>query len=393
MFIAVCQTPGNSPFAPDRSGDVQSPGISKMGKRCGTAAHRLAPVQRVPGRGTVRMRPSALATGFPFPSCSSPVSHPIHLILSPGTRIVTRSEASRLGGGPSIPAGAVAVITESPADARHAYKVRLNDGAEAMLRRAAFSILKEFKSGEAGAPESGPDEAEFSLWAPFIIYRCVVGSQAFGLNDDASDVDRRGIYLPPADLHWSLYSIPEQIETNPTQEAYWELQKFLVMALKANPNILECLHTPLVEHATPLALELLAHRSVFLSKLIYQTYNGYVLSQFKKLEQDLRARGEIKWKHAMHLMRLLISGISALREGELRVRLDEHRPALLAIKRGEQPWPEVNLWRLSLHREFDQAFATTRLPERPDYAWANNFLLKARREMVNTPGLHPSPSS
>ncbi len=339
------------------------------------------------------MHPSALATGFPFPSCSPPVSHPIHLILSPGTRIVTRSEASRLGGGPPIPAGAVAVITDSPTDAHHAYRIRLNDGTEAMLRRAAFSILKEFKAQEAGAVDPSPDEAEFSQWTPFVIYRCVVGSQAFGLSDDHSDVDRRGIYLPPADLHWSLYGVPGQIEENATQEAYWELQKFLVMALKANPNILECLHTPLVEHATPLARELLDHRSVFLSRLIYQTYNGYVMSQFKKLEQDLRARGEIKWKHAMHLMRLLISGISALREGELRVCLDEHRPALLAIKRGEQPWTEVNAWRLSLHREFDQAFSTTRLPERPDYAWANQFLLKARRTMVDTPHLSSSHQS
>jgi len=28
-------------------------------------------------------------------------------------------------------------------------------------------------------------------------------------------------------------------------------------------------------------------------------------------------------------------------------------------------------------------FASTRLPERPDYAWANEFLLKARRQGVN----------
>ncbi|HKQ38706.1 MAG TPA: nucleotidyltransferase domain-containing protein [Verrucomicrobiae bacterium] len=209
--------------------------------------------------------------------------------------------------------------------------------------------------------------------------------QAFGLSDDASDVDRRGIYLPPANLHWSLYGVPEQIENNDTQEAYWELQKFLVMALKANPNILECLHTPLVEHSTPLAQELLAARQRFLSKLIYQTYNGYVMSQFKKLEQDLRARGEIKWKHAMHLMRLLLSGITALREGELRVRLDEHRDALLRIKRAEQPWPDVNGWRLRLHKEFDEAFASTKLPDRPDYSWANEFLLKARRLMVTEP--------
>ena len=74
-------------------------------------------------------------------------------------------------------------------------------------------------------------------------------------------------------------------------------------------------------------------------------------------------------------------GISALREGDLRLRLDEERDALLTIKRGERPWPDVNAWRLRLHKEFDEAFASTQLPERPDYAWANEFLLKARRAM------------
>jgi len=67
--------------------------------------------------------------------------HPTHLILSPGTRIVTRNETNPIGGGAPIPGGAVGAIIDSPADAYHAYKVRLNDGREAMLRRAEFSIL------------------------------------------------------------------------------------------------------------------------------------------------------------------------------------------------------------------------------------------------------------
>ena len=54
------------------------------------------------------------------------------------------------------------------------------------------------------------------------------------------------------------------------------------------------------------------------------------------------------------------------------------------IKRGERPWPDVNAWRLRLHKEFDEAFASTQLPERPDYAWANKFLLKARRQQVES---------
>src|SRR5262249_35360498 len=161
------------------------------------------------------------------------------------------------------------------------------------------------------------------------------------------------------------------------QEAYWELQKFLVLALKANPNILECLYTPLVEKATPLAEELLAMRSIFLSRLVYQTFNGYVLSQFKKMQADIRNHGTVKWKHVMHLMRLLISGIGVLRDGLVPVRVEEHREQLLAIKRGNTPWEETEKWRLSLHAEFDRAFAETKLPDRPDYEKANDFLLKA----------------
>jgi len=35
-----------------------------------------------------------------------------------------------------------------------------------------------------------------------------------------------------------------------------------------------------------------------------------------------------------------------------------------------------------LHREFDRAFATTSLPERPNYEKANQFLIEARRSAI-----------
>jgi uncharacterized protein len=155
------------------------------------------------------------------------------------------------------------------------------------------------------------------------------------------------------------------------------------LALKANPNVLECLYSPLVELTTPLAQELLELRSHFLFQLVYQTYNGYVLSQFKKLEQDLRNHDQIRSKHAMHLIRLLLSGITLLRGGVVPVRVEEYRPQLLAIKHEQMAWDEVNAWRLRLHQEFDAAFTTTELPERPDYAKANDFLIRARRSRVN----------
>lgn len=84
----------------------------------------------------------------------------------------------------------------------------------------------------------------------------------------------------------------------------------------------------------------------------------------------------------MHLIRLLLSAVVALREGYIPVDVGDHRDALLTIRRGEMTWDAVNAWRLQLHQEFDQAFQETALPERPDYETVNAFLIRARRTMV-----------
>jgi predicted nucleotidyltransferase len=300
------------------------------------------------------------------------------LVLPTGTQIVTRVEMYSAPGEPVRPRGAVGVIVAAPDGGEREYRVRFPDGAEAALRREEIAIRRHVQ--HEGLRTAGVT-ADADLYR-YVIYRCVIGSRVYGLDEEGSDTDRRGIYLPPAERHWSLFGVPEQLENHATQECYWELQTFLTLALKANPNVLECLYTPLVETATPLARELLDMRDAFLSKLVYQTYNGYVMSQFKKLEADLRTRGALKWKHVMHLIRLLLSGVTALREGFVPEQVGEHRDALLAIRRGETPWEEINDRRLRLHREFDAAYAATRLPERPDYERVNAFLVRARRSMV-----------
>jgi uncharacterized protein len=106
------------------------------------------------------------------------------------------------------------------------------------------------------------------------------------------------------------------------------------------------------------------------------------MSQFKRIQSDLRNQGKIKPKHVMHLIRLLLSGIHVLREGTVLVDVGEHREQLLAIKNGEMPWDDVESWRLRLHTEFDRALELTSLPERPDYERVNEYLVKARRRAV-----------
>jgi len=307
------------------------------------------------------------------------VHHPLNLIYSLGTQVVTLVAIEGANGKVSHPRGSVGVVVRVPIDLEHPYRVRFVDGIEESLRREQLTMLARYKEAEIGDVAAAAGRCDLY---ERVFYRCVIGSQAYGLAGEGSDVDRRGIYLPPAELHWSLYGVPDQLENDETQEAYWEIQKFLILALKANPNVLECLYTPLVEKATPLAERLLAMRSIFLSRMVYQTYNGYVLSQFKKMQSDLRKKGKVKWKHVMHLIRLLLSGIQILREGFVPVRVEEHRDRLLAIRQSEMPWEEVEDWRKRLHLEFNRAAETTTLPERPDYERADAFLIDARRAAV-----------
>jgi predicted nucleotidyltransferase len=301
-----------------------------------------------------------------------------NLILSAGTQVVSRIAVRATSGAIDCPQGAVGTIVSSPTDNSHVYEIELPNGTRIRLQRHEFTIRKHYQ--REGLQFTQNQLADYNLYDA-VIYRCVVGSRAYGLDHAQSDTDLRGIYLPPAALQWSLYGVPEQLENHERQECYWELQKFLVLALKANPNVLECLYSPLIELSTPLAEELLSIRESFLSKLIYQTYNSYVLSQFKKMEQDLRTKGNIKAKHAMHLIRLLLSGIHILTEGFVPVRVEQYREQLLAIRDRQLAWDEVNAWRLSLHADFDRAFAQTRLPDRPDYERVNTFLIPTRCAM------------
>jgi alkylated DNA nucleotide flippase Atl1 len=121
-------------------------------------------------------------------------------ILPVGTQIVTRVEIAATTGQPGQPRGAVGIILRSPADITHTYRVRFVNGGEATLHRKDFSIRKHYQ--EEGLHRAADHDDQDLM--QFVIYRCITGSRAYGLDTDESDTDRRGIYLPPAERHWSL---------------------------------------------------------------------------------------------------------------------------------------------------------------------------------------------
>lgn len=304
-------------------------------------------------------------------------SHLLPTFLIPvGTQVVLKGDKPLPDGG-SRPRGSVAVVTEAPADNCYAYTLRFADGAIAKAYFAELAIRR--KEIEDQLALTGED------LRPYIVYRCQVGSHAFGLATEDSDDDVRGIFLPPARLHWSLFKLPEQLEfaDESRDEVYWELEKFLMLALKANPNVLETLWTPLVQHADETATRLREMRAAFLSRHLYKTYSGYVLSQFRRMANAHASTGNYKAKHAMHLVRLLYSGIDALRSGEIRIDVAEHREELLSIRSGAWSFEQAKTRALELDREFQDASRHTVLPEQPDYRRTNEFLIWARRRMVD----------
>src|SRR5947209_19817054 len=96
--------------------------------------------------------------------------------VSIGTRVVTT-------GGATPGKVGVVVATDSGG-----FQVRLADGVELMLGRDEFTVFKQHQL--QGIVEAG-SELERRL-RDHIIYRCITGSRAYGLEHEGSDTDRRG---------------------------------------------------------------------------------------------------------------------------------------------------------------------------------------------------------
>ncbi|MDG9718151.1 nucleotidyltransferase domain-containing protein [Streptomyces sp. DH24] len=211
------------------------------------------------------------------------------------------------------------------------------------------------------------------------VYACVMGSRAFGLATEGSDTDRRGVFLAPTELFWRFEKPPTHVEGPAEEQFSWELERFCELALRANPNILECLHSPLVEYADATGRELLDLRGAFLSRRVHETFTRYALGQRRKLEAGVRAHGAPRWKHAMHLLRLLIGVRDLLRTGTLTLDVGDAREPLLAVKRGEVPWPRVEARMNRLAEEAEEAAGRGPLPAEPDRPRVEDFLVRVRR--------------
>lgn len=121
-----------------------------------------------------------------------------------------------------------------------------------------------------------------------VILETTVGSQAWGLADAASDVDRRGAFALPFTWTISLRPPPEDLTSADATANYWEAKKLIRQGLRADPNTLETLFLPSARALDPIGAWILAEKDAFASREIYASFGRYALSQLKKLSQSLR---------------------------------------------------------------------------------------------------------
>jgi hypothetical protein len=133
---------------------------------------------------------------------------PRQSVLPPGTQVVTLVPVAGASGY-SAPLGAVGVIVARLDE--QSYCLRFPNGEEANVARGEIAVRTHLQ--RAGLQADPSPSSRDDLY-DHVVYRCIVGSQAYGLNEQGSDIDRRGFYLAPAELYWSLAGAPEQLENH-----------------------------------------------------------------------------------------------------------------------------------------------------------------------------------
>jgi len=263
--------------------------------------------------------------------------------LPRGTEVTTRVD--RLAGERRIPQGAMGRVVKIEGDAVHVQVVGVG---EAVYARDEVTPRTSGQLRFARQREAAWNQ----LW-PCVVLEAVVGSRAWGLADDASDTDRRGIFVLPFSWTTGLVAAPDDLVSADGSAAYWEVGKAVRQALRADPNTLEVLFAPEVEVRDPMGEWLREARDAFVSAEIYGSFGRYALSQAKKLRQSLRLarhrtlllewlRGERLTLDAAAARLADATGLEAPTEADRRLRAREYIKQLYRSLHDQALIPEAN---------------------------------------------------
>jgi predicted nucleotidyltransferase len=229
-------------------------------------------------------------------------------------------------------------------------------------------------------------------WLPGNVqYETIMGSVAYGVSSDTSDVDIYGWAIPPKEdifphLRGEILGFGKQIARfEQFQEHHvidrdalaghgrtydltiFGVVKFFALAMENNPNVIDSLFTPTtcVLHSTTVGNLVRENRCLFLLK-------GYAYSQLHKIaikqpqgkRAELVARHGYDTKFGYHVVRLISEVEQILLEGD--IDLQRNNDQLKAIRRGEWTEDRLRTWFADKESHLEKLYAESSLPAVPD---------------------------
>ncbi len=245
-----------------------------------------------------------------------------------------------------------------------------------------------------------------------------MGSVAYGVSSDTSDMDVYGWVIPPRDEVFPHLrgEIPGFGKPSKRFEVYQEhhlidgdalggkgrsydltifgIVKFFALALENNPNVLDSLFTTTecVLHSTRIGNLVRDNRRRFLHKGAWAKFKGYAYSQLHRIaikepvgvRADLVAAHGYDTKFAYHVVRLIGEVEQILVEQDDDLQRD--RELLKAIRRGEWTESRLRQWFADKESQLERTYAASTLRATPDEAGVKALLLECLEEHYGSLG-------
>ncbi len=248
-------------------------------------------------------------------------------------------------------------------------------------------------------------------------YLTIMGSVAYGVSSDTSDMDIYGFAIPKKEVLFphlaGVIFIPVKKEfkigfmDNPEVWPQWiqhgvvdesalagkgreydftifNIVRYFDLLMDNNPNIIDSLFTPqeCVLHVTYVGNLVRENREVFLHKGCYQNFKQYAYSQLHKMtskkpqgkRKKIREEFGFDVKFGYHLVRLLNECEQLLTTGTMDLRHNNEQ--LKAIRRGEMEEAEIRKWASDKERQLEALFAKCELPAKPQKEKMKKLLLE-----------------
>lgn len=243
-------------------------------------------------------------------------------------------------------------------------------------------------------------------------YEVIMGSVAYGVSDDTSDMDVYGFCIPPRDdvfphLRGEIpgFGTPgktfEQFQQHHIFDSeaaggkgreydvtIYSIVKFFNLCMENNPNMIDMLFVPrrCILYSTPIGEHVRENRHIFLHKGAWNRFKGYAFSQMHKMKtkepigkrKETIAKFGLDVKFAYHVVRLLNEVEQILTEHDLD--LERNREQLKSIRRGEWDLERIENWFAAKESELELLYTRSTLPAKPDEDRIKELLMNCLEE-------------